>query len=481
MNVPPHGAAALVNKEAMELVIFNMAQGRYALRAEVVSKVLDVLPVTPLPYAPDDVEGLVNVAGAVLLKVDLGLRLGLPMRSVHPQGNLLVVMTGMETVAVQVDRVFNKVTQDESAIQYYERTTGSEMVAGEFEHGGEMILLLNEGALGLQDMSAKGVPEGGGGLIGMLPQDAVTGGQAESQINDLPTLAVEDGTETYAVHMNHVQEIVELGPLTGLPGAGPEVMGLMRLRGDALMVLSLARLLGREMDVTPRFVLVIQMDGVRVGLSVADILGIERYAKDDVQPVSGADSQLEGYLPGTAARSGHMTGLLSVHGLVTPDAMAVYRRYLTQQGLIMSLGSDKKAQAVRRMLSFRLGAERCALDLSRVDRVEEYAPSVNLPEGDESLSGVIQIKGEIAPVMDLRTLLGLQPLETSSYVVVRVDGAPWALIVDRIERVIEIPEKDITPVRTQQNDYLTEVARLDGGLISLLSLEPLTAEAANER
>jgi len=327
----------------MELVIFNMAQGRYALRAEVVSKVLDVLPVTPLPYAPDDVEGLVNVAGAVLLKVDLGLRLGLPMRSVHPQGNLLVVMTGMETVAVQVDRVFNKVTQDESAIQYYERTTGSEMVAGEFEHGGEMILLLNEGALGLQDMAAKGVPEGGGGLIGMLPQDAVPGGQAESQINDLPTLAVEDGTETYAVHMNHVQEIVELGPLTGLPGAGPEVMGLMRLRGDALMVLSLARLLGREMDVTPRFVLVIQMDGVRVGLSVADILGIERYAKDDVQPVSGADSQLEGYLPGTAARSGHMTGLLSVHGLVTPEAMAVYRRYLTQQGLIMSLGTDKKS------------------------------------------------------------------------------------------------------------------------------------------
>ena len=134
----------------MELVIFNMAQGRYALRAEVVSKVLDVLPVTPLPYAPDDVEGLVNVAGAVLLKVDLGLRLGLPMRSVHPQGNLLVVMTGMETVAVQVDRVFNKVTQDESAIQYYERTTGSEMVAGEFEHGGEMILLLNEGKTGLK-------------------------------------------------------------------------------------------------------------------------------------------------------------------------------------------------------------------------------------------------------------------------------------------------------------------------------------------
>jgi chemotaxis signal transduction protein len=62
-------------------------------------------------------------------------------------------------------------------------------------------------------------------------------------------------------------------------------------------------------------------------------------------------------------------------------------------------------------------------------------------------------------------------------VVVRVDGAPWALIVDKIDRVIEIPEKDITAVRTQQSDYLTEVGRLDGELISLLSLEPLASSA----
>ena len=100
-----------------------------------------------------------------------------------------------------------------------------------------------------------------------------------------------------------------------------------------------------------------------------------------------------------------------------------------------------------------------------------------MPEGDESLTGVIQIKGEIAPILDLRSILSITPLETSSYVVVRVDGAPWALIVDKIDRVIEIPEKDITAVRTQQSDYLTEVGRLDGELISLLSLEPLASSA----
>jgi purine-binding chemotaxis protein CheW len=458
----------------MELVIFELAGGRFALRALSVSQVLDLLPVTPLPYAPADVEGLVNVAGAVLLKVDLSLRLGMPPRAASANGNLLVVMTGHESVALQADRVYNKVSQDEASIKLYDDDQHHPLIRGEFTQGEHMVLLLNEAALGLQDMQPEGVPEDGGGLIGALADV----GQLQStdiELSDLPTLVVEDGAETYALHMQHVQEIVQMGSLTDLPGAGPEVMGLMKLRGQALMVLSLARLLGRDIEMPPRFVLVVSVGDTRLGLSVADVLGIERYSKSDVQPIAGGDSQLEGYLPGSASRSGHMTGLLSIEGLVSDDGMSNYRRYMTQHGSLTTELMDSTARSARRVLTFRLGAERCALALDAVDRVEEYTSSVDLPEGDASLSGAIQIKGEIAPVMDLRTLLNLTPLETSSYVIVRVEGAAWALIVDKIERVIEIPEKDITPVRTHQSDYLTEVARVDGELISLLTLAPLTA------
>jgi purine-binding chemotaxis protein CheW len=214
-----------------------------------------------------------------------------------------------------------------------------------------------------------------------------------------------------------------------------------------------------------------------VGLSVTDIVGIERYSKQDLQPVSGGDSQLEGYLPGTQEREGRMTGLIALDGLVPEEGLALYRRYLISESAQMADTQDKGLRTVRRLLGFRLGHERCALDLSTIDRVEEYTAGIDLPEGDESLTGVIQIKGEIAPILDLRSILSITPIETSSYVVVRVDGAPWALIVDKIDRVIEIPEKDITAVRTQQSDYLTEVGRLDGELISLLSLEPLANSA----
>lgn len=461
-----------------ELVIFDIRDNRFALRASAVSKVLDPLVVTPLPYAPPEVEGLVNVAGSVLLKIDLGLCLGMPAATVDAEGNLLVVMTGHESVAVQVDRVHNKITLDDGAITPYEDDKLRNLVCGEFSLGERMVLVLDERALDMREMSPTGVPENGGGLLGLPAAHESEKKTTEVVAADLPTVTVEDSQETYALHMNHVQEIVEMGPLTVLPGAGAEVLGLMQLRGQALLVVSLAGLLGRPVNHQPRFVLVVNVQGLLLGLAVAAILGIERYARDDVQAIGGAsDSQLEGWLNGAASRQGHMTGLLSMSGLLSSETMARYRRFLTQHTTHMSQNADKSASTVRRLLSFKLGTERCALSLGTIDRVEEYSPGIDLPDGDRNLSGVIQIKGEIAPVVDLRSMLGITPVETSSYVVVRVDGEPWALVVDRIERVIEIEERHITPVRNQSNDYLNEVGKLDGELVSLLTLEPLTVAA----
>jgi purine-binding chemotaxis protein CheW len=463
-----------------ELIVFDIRDNRFALPASAVRKVLDPLVVTPLPYAPPEVEGLVNVSGSVLLKVDMGLRLGMGPRAADVFGNLLVLATGHETLAVQVDRVHNKVSVEDGEITPYQ-SQGADplgLICGEFSLGERMVLVLDERALDMSGMSPTGVPESGGGLLGMAMVDERNKDNGKAVVQDFSTVTVEDSQETYALHMKQVLEIVELAALTSLPGASDEVLGLMQLRGRALLVVSLAGLLGRPVSQNPRFVLVVDMHGLLLGLGVTAIHGIERYALDDVQAVGGSnDGQLEGWLNGAATRQGHMTGLLSMAGLLSSEGMSRYRRYLTQHNAQMTQMADSSAFSVRRLLSFKLGTERCALDLNLIDRVEEYAAGVDLPEGDENLAGVIQIKGEIAPVLDLRNMLGVTPLETSSYVVVRVDGEPWALVVDRIERVIEIEERNITPVRNQANDYLNEVGKLNGELVSLLTLAPLTLAA----
>lgn len=460
----------------MELVVFELSTSRFALAAAQVSKVLDILPLTPLPYAPPEVEGLVNVSGAVLLKVDLAQRLGMAARSASADGNLMVVVTGLETLVVQVDRVLGKITLEAHEIHRYQDGDAQQLVVGEIHDEQGMVLLLDAARMGLQDMQPANVPDGGGGLVGHFDAKAQAGPD-ERKIQELQTVTVTDGGEVFAFHMDCVHEIVEIRQLTALPGAAPEVDGLMQLRGSALIVLSLARLLQWPRKTQPRFVLVLSMRGSRIGISVSEVVGIERYARDDVQAIDGADGQLEGYLSGQGGQAGRMTGLIATDGLVSDELMGSCRRYLTEHGLEMGGMTDVEFRATRRVLGFRLGHERCALPLSLIDRVEEFAPGVDLPRGDDTLSGVVQIKGEVTPVLDLRRIMGITPLSTGAYVVVRLPGGTWALVVDRIDRVLEIAERDITPVRSGESDLVAEVARLQGELISLLTLEPLAEKA----
>ena len=465
----------------MELVTFDIQKNRFALAASSISQVLEPLAVTPLPYAPPDVEGLVNVSGSVLLQLNLALRLGMSAGPANGSGNLVVVFTGHENIALQVDRVHNKINLDGSLITRYAATEPRNLVCGEFALNDGVVLLLDAQALDMRALDPRGVPESGGGLMGFDLNDATRDGALQKTDVQIATITVEECGEAYALEMSQVHEIVQMGPLTQLPGASFEVAGLMPLREEALLIVSLGALLRRPMIGQAHFVLVVNVQGIQLGISVSSIHGIERYARESIQGLEGAEgAQLEGYLKGTGARVGRITGLLSMRGLFSPQTLAQYQRFLPRKNTSMQADLQRASPATRRMLSFRLGTERCALPLLGVDRVEAYSPGVNLPDGDEFLAGVIQVKGEIAPVIDLRRLLGVTAIETSSYVIVRVENEAWALMVDRIERVIDLQEIDITPVRNQQNDYMNEVGKLDGELISLLSLMPLTVAAKSQ-
>lgn len=458
----------------MELVLFELGQSRFAFPARGISKVLEPLTVTPLPYAPPEVEGLVNVGGNVVVKLDLASKLGMGERQVSEAGNLLLVSGRQDTVVVQVDRVLRKVEVADEELSVYGDAGATSMICGELTVDGTLTLLLDESRLVLEGVRPHDVPEGGGGLLGhALEFD----GRSATTVQplDLPVLAVRDGGEIFAFHMKDVREIVDIAAITELPGASAEIEGLMQLRGSALLVLSLARLLGQPSVEPATSVIIVGAGEVTLGISVAGVIGIENHESADLQALAVGDSQLEGYLPGKGEWASRMTGLVSLGGLLSPERLERYKRYLSKHGGEVMV-VEREIIPTRKLLSFSVAGERCALELSRVERIEEFFEGVALPDGDAAAPTIIQIKGELAASLDLRKLLGMQsaaPAAAPVYILVRVSGANWALLADRVDGVIEIPEPDITPVRTRQSDYLPEVGKHEGRLYSLLSLEPL--------
>jgi purine-binding chemotaxis protein CheW len=94
-----------LESRVFQLVVFDLAGQRYALRLTVVERVLPMVAVSPLPKAPAIAFGVINIHGAVVPVVDIRRRLGFPARDYDLTTHLLVARTSRRRLAVPVDQV----------------------------------------------------------------------------------------------------------------------------------------------------------------------------------------------------------------------------------------------------------------------------------------------------------------------------------------------------------------------------------------
>jgi purine-binding chemotaxis protein CheW len=137
------------------------------------------------------------------------------------------------------------------------------------------------------------------------------------------------------------------------------------------------------------------------------------------------------------------------------------------------------------LLIFTLDGQRYALRLDNVERVIRAAAITPLPEAPEIVLGILDLQGEVIPVINLRKRFRLPERETSSadqFVVARTATLTLALVVDGTESVIDregmeviAPDDILTGV-----SYLEGVTRTDAGLILIHDLETLLFAAEEE-
>lgn len=462
----------------MDIVIIELKGQHYGLPAANVVEVLEPLPVTPLPFAPPYVDGLVNVAGRVVPQIDAALRLGGAEAVGAGQGSVLVAIACGAPCAVHVDKVLTKATVQEGDIAHREdrlatagdaKTAGHIAVTGEFPWNGLSVLLVDADVFSIDGIVPVGVPDGGGGLLGQAVLASESGEPVAAA--GFACLIVACRGERYALPLSEVGEVVAVGALTLLPHAPREMRGLALLRGSPLLALSLGALLGGRDDAAEPVMVVVESHGHRLGLLAERVIGIERFAADALQEAHEG-REIGGYLVG---RDAAMVGLLKLAGLLSAERLADYRGFLISSRLENAMSHETgKTETLRRMLAFRVGGEYCALPLEAVERIEEYQTATEVPHDTEAgLTGVVQIQGEVALVVNLGSAMGLAGVGNGAFLVVRLDGALWALAVDRVERMVDLRESDIEPVKRAANDYIDAVGRLDGRLLSILTLDPL--------
>lgn len=132
------------------------------------------------------------------------------------------------------------------------------------------------------------------------------------------------------------------------------------------------------------------------------------------------------------------------------------------------------------LVSFVVGTEEFAIPILAVQEINRMMPITRVPQSPPFIEGVINLRGKIIPVMDLRKRFGLKAGEHSNdarIIVVEVGARVIGFTVDRVNEVLRIDAGIVEPapsmVTGADSDYVDGVGKLEDRLLILLNLDRL--------
>lgn len=133
-------------EDVRQLVCFRLAEGSYALDIKFVREINRLTDVTAIPTAPDFVEGIINLRGAIVPVVNLGLRFGLAETEHSKDARVVVIESNGHTLGMVVDEVSEVLRLSGDEIEPADNMTSSgidvDFVDGVGKVGERLILLL---------------------------------------------------------------------------------------------------------------------------------------------------------------------------------------------------------------------------------------------------------------------------------------------------------------------------------------------------
>ncbi|WP_042355991.1 chemotaxis protein CheW [Bacillus rubiinfantis] len=143
--------------------------------------------------------------------------------------------------------------------------------------------------------------------------------------------------------------------------------------------------------------------------------------------------------------------------------------------------------SIRKIVAFRLGEEEYGLDIQHVQSIEKIQHITRVPNAPIYVEGVMNLRGNVTPIVDLRRKLQLDSLghsENTRVIITESDDLVIGFIVDQISDVIDIQEEFIEgteAISTSEisSNFFDGIAKTAGRLVILLKMEELAKTAKN--
>ncbi len=140
----------------------------------------------------------------------------------------------------------------------------------------------------------------------------------------------------------------------------------------------------------------------------------------------------------------------------------------------------RKTRASSRFLTFFIEEEQYGLDIARVKEIIALMKVTHIPKTPAFVKGVINLRGSIIPVVDIRLKFGMSEKEESvdtAIIIYEIDKVAIGFVVDRVEDVVTIDKDHINSApdfgASIDTTFISGVAEIEDGVIMMLDLKNL--------
>ncbi len=149
----------------------------------------------------------------------------------------------------------------------------------------------------------------------------------------------------------------------------------------------------------------------------------------------------------------------------------------------LELEGERKLE-ITQFIVTKIGNEQYGIDIKYVDNIVRMMKITRVPKAPHYYKGVINLRGEIIPVMSLRLKFDLEEIpETKDFriIIIRTDKSnPVGVVVDSVSEVVSLDEEHMEKTTVDSNDsrmqYIATIGKYEDTLISIVNVENLIAE-----
>lgn len=473
---------------AAHVIVFRLGDQSFGFRLQDVGEILRPPRLAHMPLGPKSLLGLANLRGVVLAVVGLRRLLGLPDTAVSEAARVIVIDHGGAPVGFEIDRIEQLLVVPTEKVEHDASGAGAvdpDLLHGVIKgaEGSDSIKILDPEKLLRTDFANLGASGPRGGSRVSLASVAKKPAATPQQLVAL--LSFDLGAQEYALPLDRVQEVIALPDhVSELPRPETAVLGVVTLRDRLLPLVSLRALLGLP-ETTGRNerakVLVLSVGQGAIGVVAdrsRDILRVDPGLIDPAPAllVRGAgEAEIS-----SICRLDHGERLVAV---LSPDRL--FRSDLVERLFAEQSGTDEDGQKGRDIMRrqdfvvFRLEQQDYGLPIASVHEVARPPERMTkLPKAPDCIDGVINLRGDVIPVVDLRRRFALSAMEPNGkqrILVLAIAGGKTGFMVDSVTEVLSLDEDAISPapdVTAAGTQLIDRVANLDAQGRMVLLIDP---------